>query len=112
MTWVKPKFEFVELCSEASACTTGRGSEAAPVRVRAFWAGCRRRLSAMELPLETCEAAARAGVARPRMQSSLAIAGDDGPWFLVNASPDASAARDARAPGRRRPRARRSRASC
>ena len=36
----------------------------------------------------TCEAA-RAGVrARPRTQSSLAIRGADGPWFLVNASPD------------------------
>jgi pyrroloquinoline quinone biosynthesis protein B len=36
----------------------------------------------------TC-AAARAGVrARARTQSSLAIRGDDGPWFLVNASPD------------------------
>jgi pyrroloquinoline quinone biosynthesis protein B len=36
----------------------------------------------------TC-GAARAGVAaRPRTQSSLAIRGDDGPWFLVNASPD------------------------
>jgi pyrroloquinoline quinone biosynthesis protein B len=36
----------------------------------------------------TCEAA-RAGVrARRRTQSSLAIRGDDGPWFLVNASPD------------------------
>jgi pyrroloquinoline quinone biosynthesis protein B len=34
-------------------------------------------------------AAARTGVrARPRTQSSLAIRGDDGPWFLVNASPD------------------------
>ncbi len=27
--------------------------------------------------------------ARPRTQSSLAIRGADGPWFLVNASPDA-----------------------
>jgi pyrroloquinoline quinone biosynthesis protein B len=37
----------------------------------------------------TCEAA-RAGVrAVPRTQSSLAIRGVDGPWFLVNASPDA-----------------------
>jgi pyrroloquinoline quinone biosynthesis protein B len=37
----------------------------------------------------TCEAA-RAGVrAQPRTQSSLAIRGRDGPWFLVNASPDA-----------------------
>jgi pyrroloquinoline quinone biosynthesis protein B len=36
-----------------------------------------------------CEAA-RAGVrARSRTQSSLAIRGDEGPWFLVNASPDA-----------------------
>ena len=34
--------------------------------------------------------AARAGVrARPRTQSSLAIRGGEGPWFLVNASPDA-----------------------
>ena len=33
--------------------------------------------------------AARAGIrAVPRTQSSLAICGDDGPWFLVNASPD------------------------
>jgi pyrroloquinoline quinone biosynthesis protein B len=32
--------------------------------------------------------AARAGESRPRTQSSLAIRGDDGPWFLVNASPD------------------------
>jgi pyrroloquinoline quinone biosynthesis protein B len=38
---------------------------------------------------ETCEAA-RAGVrARPRTQSSLAISGGQGQWFLVNASPDA-----------------------
>jgi pyrroloquinoline quinone biosynthesis protein B len=37
----------------------------------------------------TCEAA-RAGVrARPRTQSSLAIRGGEGPWYLVNASPDA-----------------------
>jgi pyrroloquinoline quinone biosynthesis protein B len=36
----------------------------------------------------TCEAA-RTGVrARPRTQSSLAVRGGDGPWFLVNASPD------------------------
>jgi pyrroloquinoline quinone biosynthesis protein B len=27
--------------------------------------------------------------ARPRTQSSLAVRGEDGPWFLVNASPDA-----------------------
>ena len=37
---------------------------------------------------DVCDAA-RAGVrAVPRTQSSLAIRGTDGPWFLVNASPD------------------------
>ena len=37
---------------------------------------------------DVCDAA-RAGVrAVPRTQSSLAIRGADGPWFLVNASPD------------------------
>ena len=36
----------------------------------------------------TCEAA-RAGIAaRPRTQSSIAIRGAEGPWFLANASPD------------------------
>jgi pyrroloquinoline quinone biosynthesis protein B len=37
---------------------------------------------------EPCEAARAGERARPRTQSSLAIRGDDGPWFLVNASPD------------------------
>lgn len=36
----------------------------------------------------TCEAAREGVRARPRTQSSLAIRGDEGPWFLVNASPD------------------------
>ncbi len=35
-----------------------------------------------------CEAARAGERARPRTQSSLAVRGDDGPWFLVNASPD------------------------
>jgi pyrroloquinoline quinone biosynthesis protein B len=35
----------------------------------------------------TC-AAARAGTADPRTQSSIAVRGADGPWFLANASPD------------------------
>jgi pyrroloquinoline quinone biosynthesis protein B len=35
----------------------------------------------------TCEAA-RAGTARARTQSSLAVRGAEGPWFLANASPD------------------------
>ena len=48
---------------------------------------------------ETCEAA-RAGVrARPRTQSSLGIRGGEGPWFLVNASPDARQQLEALAPG-------------
>ncbi|HEX5194608.1 MAG TPA: pyrroloquinoline quinone biosynthesis protein PqqB [Solirubrobacteraceae bacterium] len=38
---------------------------------------------------ETCEAARGGERARPRSQSSLAIRGSAGPWFLVNASPDA-----------------------
>jgi pyrroloquinoline quinone biosynthesis protein B len=36
----------------------------------------------------TCEAARAGERARPRTQSSLAIRSGDGPWFLVNASPD------------------------
>jgi pyrroloquinoline quinone biosynthesis protein B len=36
----------------------------------------------------TCEAARTGGAAQPRTQSSLAIRGADGPWFLANASPD------------------------
>ena len=35
-----------------------------------------------------CEAARAGARARPRTQSSLAVRGEDGPWFLVNASPD------------------------
>jgi pyrroloquinoline quinone biosynthesis protein B len=38
---------------------------------------------------ETCEAAREGVRAQPRAQSSLAIRGGEGPWFLVNASPDA-----------------------
>lgn len=37
----------------------------------------------------TCEAAREGVRAHPRTQSSLAIRGGEGPWFLVNASPDA-----------------------
>jgi pyrroloquinoline quinone biosynthesis protein B len=36
----------------------------------------------------TCQAARTGTGARPRTQSSLAIRGADGPWFLANASPD------------------------
>ncbi len=37
----------------------------------------------------TCQAAREGVRARPRTQSSLAVRGGEGPWFLVNASPDA-----------------------
>jgi pyrroloquinoline quinone biosynthesis protein B len=37
---------------------------------------------------EACDAARAGGRAQPRTQSSLAIRGGQGPWFLVNASPD------------------------
>jgi pyrroloquinoline quinone biosynthesis protein B len=37
--------------------------------------------------------------ARPRTQSSLAIRGGEGPWFLVNASPDARQQLETLAPG-------------
>ena len=37
---------------------------------------------------EVCEAARAGERARPRTQSSLALRGAEGPWFLVNASPD------------------------
>ena len=37
---------------------------------------------------ETCEAARAGTAARPRTQSSIAIRGTAGPWFLANASPD------------------------
>jgi len=36
----------------------------------------------------TCEAARAGHRARPRTQSSLAVRGEGGPWWLVNASPD------------------------
>lgn len=38
---------------------------------------------------ETCQAARVGDRAQPRTQSSLAVRGAEGPWFLVNASPDA-----------------------
>ena len=36
----------------------------------------------------TCEAARTGDGAHPRTQSSIAVRGAEGPWFLVNASPD------------------------
>jgi pyrroloquinoline quinone biosynthesis protein B len=48
----------------------------------------------------TCEAAREGVRAQPRTQSSLAIRGDEGPWFLVNASPDAREQLEALTPGK------------
>ena len=48
----------------------------------------------------TCEAARQGVRARPRTQSSLAIRGREGPWFLVNASPDARQQLETLAPRR------------
>ncbi len=50
---------------------------------------------------ETCEAARVGRRAFPRTQSSIAIRGGEGPWFLVNASPDARQQLEALAPGDR-----------
>ena len=36
----------------------------------------------------TCEAARSGTAARPRTQSSIAVRGAEGPWFVANASPD------------------------
>jgi pyrroloquinoline quinone biosynthesis protein B len=59
------------------------------VRVRVLGSAAGGGLPQWNCHCETCDAA-RAGVrARPRTQSSLAIRGDNAPWFLVNASPDA-----------------------
>jgi pyrroloquinoline quinone biosynthesis protein B len=59
------------------------------VRVRVLGSAAGGGFPQWNCHCETCEAA-RAGVrARPRTQSSLAIRGEEGPWFLVNASPDA-----------------------
>jgi pyrroloquinoline quinone biosynthesis protein B len=59
------------------------------VRVRVLGSAAGGGFPQWNCHCETCQAA-RAGVrARPRTQSSLAIRGDEGPWFLVNASPDA-----------------------
>jgi pyrroloquinoline quinone biosynthesis protein B len=59
------------------------------VRVRVLGSAAGGGFPQWNCHCETCDAA-RVGVrARPRTQSSLAIRGGQGPWFLVNASPDA-----------------------
>src|SRR5215207_10860145 len=57
------------------------------MRVRVLGSAAGGGLPQWNCRCETCEAARAGERARPRTQSSLAIRGDDGPWFLVNASP-------------------------
>jgi pyrroloquinoline quinone biosynthesis protein B len=59
------------------------------VRVRVLGSAAGGGLPQWNCHCGTCEAARVGARARPRTQSSLAIRADDGPWFLVNASPDA-----------------------
>src|SRR6185436_100629 len=70
-------------------CSTADSLTPSHMRVRVLGSAAGGGFPQWNCHCSTCEAA-RAGVrARPRTQSSLAIRGDDGPWFLVNASPDA-----------------------
>jgi pyrroloquinoline quinone biosynthesis protein B len=58
------------------------------VRVRVLGSAAGGGFPQWNCHCETCEAARAGERARPRTQSSLAIRGEDGPWFLANASPD------------------------
>jgi pyrroloquinoline quinone biosynthesis protein B len=58
------------------------------VRVRVLGSAAGGGFPQWNCHCEVCEAARVGARARPRTQSSLAIRGDDGPWYLVNASPD------------------------
>jgi pyrroloquinoline quinone biosynthesis protein B len=58
------------------------------VRVRVLGSAAGGGFPQWNCHCDTCEAARQGVRARPRTQSSLAIRGDRGPWFLVNASPD------------------------
>jgi pyrroloquinoline quinone biosynthesis protein B len=69
------------------------------VRVRVLGSAAGGGFPQWNCHCETCEAA-RGGVrAKRRTQSSLAIRGGKGPWFLVNASPDAREQLEALTPG-------------
>jgi len=58
------------------------------VRVRVLGSAAGGGFPQWNCHCDTCEAAREGERAHPRTQSSLAVRGDDGPWFLVNASPD------------------------
>jgi pyrroloquinoline quinone biosynthesis protein B len=60
-----------------------------PVRVRILGSAAGGGFPQWNCRCPTCEAAREGVRARARTQSSLAIRGGEGPWFLVNASPDA-----------------------
>src|SRR4051794_13929217 len=59
-----------------------------PVRARILGSAAGGGFPQWNCRCPTCEAARTGTEARPRTQSSLAIRGADGPWLLVNASPD------------------------
>jgi pyrroloquinoline quinone biosynthesis protein B len=59
-----------------------------PVRARILGSAAGGGFPQWNCHCPTCEAARTGTAARPRTQSSLAIRGADGPWFLANASPD------------------------
>jgi pyrroloquinoline quinone biosynthesis protein B len=59
-----------------------------PVRVRVLGSAAGGGFPQWNCRCPTCEAARTGTEARPRTQSSLAIRGAEGPWLLVNASPD------------------------
>ena len=59
-----------------------------PVRVRILGSAAGGGFPQWNCHCPTCEAARTGTAALPRTQSSLAIRGAEGPWFLANASPD------------------------
>jgi pyrroloquinoline quinone biosynthesis protein B len=71
------------------------------VRVRVLGSAAGGGFPQWNCHCEPCQAAREGVRARPRTQSSLAIRGDEGPWFLVNASPDARQQLEGLASGQR-----------
>jgi pyrroloquinoline quinone biosynthesis protein B len=64
------------------------GAPRSNVRVRILGSAAGGGFPQWNCHCPTCEAARTGNGARPRTQSSLAIRGAEGPWFLANASPD------------------------
>jgi pyrroloquinoline quinone biosynthesis protein B len=58
------------------------------VRVRVLGSAAGGGFPQWNCRCEVCQVARAGARARPRTQSSIAIRSGDGPWFLVNASPD------------------------